>query len=41
MLPFAKTNESKIETELVVCNVHDDLSLSYFMLFFFFSLMPF
>ena len=34
MLPFAKTNESKLETELVVCNLHDDLSA--ILRFFFF-----
>jgi hypothetical protein len=25
MLPFAKTDESKLETEIIVCNLHDDL----------------
>jgi len=30
MLSFAKTGESKLETELIVCNLHDDLSAIYF-----------
>jgi hypothetical protein len=25
MLPFAKTDESKLETEIIFCNLHDDL----------------